>query len=338
MRQILKVGEVCADPGEKAFGGLKVAELADGSSVKVPVILVNGAKEGPILYTQAACHGYEINGTEAIRRIGMELDPKGMSGGLIAIPIVNVLAARYRRGHTLEQLDSEFGNMNRTWPGNPDGTITERMAYVIFEEAVKKAGCVIDHHTGDKPTVSWVFYYEGAKEQEDLARIYGAEYLVAEKAGTEEWKKKRFYGKLRVVCHEQLGIPSICPELDGHDHLDEEAVQLGVRGIRNVMKHLGMIGGRVELPPKQYIVSNTELGYVKASRGGWFVPEVKVGDRVHKGDVVGRVLSILDGFKEVEVLRAPRDGFVHSLNSSPMVWPGVRAAGVDLIVKEITNS
>jgi len=339
MNEELKVGNIKAEKGEKIFGKIKVTELADGSPVEVPVAIINGIGDGPVLYTQSACHGVEINGTEAIRRVIGELNPNKMQGALIAIPIVNILAARHRLGHTPETLDSLYGNMNRTWPGNPDGTLTERMSYMLFEEAVKKADYVIDHHTGEMPTLMcWIYFYEGIKEQENLAKVYGAEYLIAEKAGTEEWKKKRFFGKLRVVCHEQLKIPAICPELDGRDHLEEDAIQIAIRGIKNVMKHIGIIEGEPILPKKQYILSNTELGHVKANKGGWFLPEVKVGKKVNKGDSIGKLFNILDGFNEIDLLKAPRDGIVHNINKSPVVWPGVSVARVEAIVEEITNS
>lgn len=103
------------------------------------------------------------------------------------------------------------------------------------------------------------------------------------------------------------------------------------------MKHLDMLGGKIELPRRQYILSNTEAGHVKTDKGGWFIPEVEVGEEINEGQTVGRILSILEGFKEKDVLESPRDGIVHSLNASPVVWPGTRVAGVDKIVEKIKN-
>jgi predicted deacylase len=333
----MKFGSLTVKKGEKVQGKIKVTELADGTSVKVPITVISGNNEGPILYTQSACHGVEINGTEAIRQMIDQINPKKLSGTFVTIPIVNILAARNRLTWTPVELDYEFGNMNRTWPGNKDGSLTERMSYTIFEEVIKKVDIVIDHHTGSMPTINWIYFYEGDNEQKKLALNYGTKYLVAEKAGTDEWKKKRFYGKLRVVCLEQLGIPAICPELDGRDHLDKDAVKVGVRGIKNIMRYFKMIEGEIELPEKQYITTNTEFGYVKANRGGWFLPSVEVGNQVEANQKIGTIYSILDGFDEIEKIFSPRDGIVHSLNKSPIVWPGVRISRIDKIIEEINN-
>lgn len=331
----IRVGNVSARGGEKTSGLLKAGELSDGSSIDIPVNIINGVNEGPVVYSQVACHGEEINGIEVHRRIFSELDPGKMSGAVILIPVANVLAYRLRQSMMPVKLDEYFINMNRAWPGKPDGSLSERMAHVMFNEAVEKADYVIDFHTGWSGMIDHTVFMAEDEKTEELARIFGTKVLVSEATKREEWEKERFSGKLRVVATKR-GKPSICPELGGMLRFDWASIKKGIRGFKNVMKYLRMIKGKPELPRRQVVISN-HLGRINANRGGIFIPESKLGDMLSKGDVVGKIYSIRKLFKEVETLKAPCDGLLYSLWDNPVVYSGANIGLIGKIIKETTN-
>lgn len=330
------VGSIKAAPGEKVFGSLKVGLMADGSPIEIPVILINGYSSGPVLYVQAACHGEEINGVEVIRRVVNSLNPKKLRGSLIAVPVANPLAFRSKQSYT----PIEFENMNRVFPGRPDGRLSERMAYAIWSNCIKdKADYVIDLHTGVRTMLTFIFVEYGEDEvirkSSELARIFGTEYIVKE-VRDEYWKRIRFGGKLRNVCNEH-GIPSITPELDGRRSLNEEAIKIGVRGVLNVMKFLGMIDGNIELPPKQYILKwSPGEPKITSSSGGIFISKVKPGQMVEEGQVLGFIYSVKT-LDVVEEIKASKRGIVRYVTEYPVINAGDRILEISEVIEVIEN-
>jgi predicted deacylase len=339
----LSVGKVKAKPGEKKSGSLKAIEMPNGSVIQIPFILINGVEKGPILYSQVAAHGMEINGVEVIRRLVTKLEPNDLSGGLILVPVANTFAFAMKQSVVPEILRPGY-NMNRVWPGKSDGTIHERMAYVLWENCIKKANYLIDNHTGGTGMLTHVVFMHEDPKARELAINYGCEYIISEKTGREEkeagtgradWEKERFFAKLRVAAGDE-GIPGITPELDGHSRFDENAITIGLRGFTNVMKYLNMLDNKPELPKKQLILEN-HLGRTKAKRSGLFRAEIEPGIYVKKGDIIGRIYSIWDIFKEVEVVEAPIDGFCYSIADNPVVYEGDSLASVLRVIEEINN-
>lgn len=327
LKDVVQVGATSAQPGSKAYGIIRVGEMADGTPIEIPVIVVNGTQPGPTLYLQAACHGEEINGTEVIRRVLAELDPRKLSGAIIAVPAANILAFRYKQNYALEDME----NMNRVFPGRPDGTISEQMAYALWTNCVKdKADYVIDLHTGSRTMTTFTYIEYGEedvyKKSGELAKIFGTELLVKE-VRDEEWVRKRYGGKLRNVCNDR-GIPSVTPELDGRRSFDEIAIQVGFRGCKNILKHVGMLDGKPELPEKQ-ITLKTSLSDPKviATRGGVFIPTVKLGDKVLRGQEVGQIYSVRT-LEVVETIKAPMHGIVYSLIEHPIINGGVQVVKI----------
>ncbi len=327
----ITVGGVTARKGEIVHGVLPVGNFADGTPLEVPFIIINGAGEGPTVYVEAACHGSEINGLEVIRRlVTEEVRPQGLRGAFVIVPVANVVAFTHRQGHT--PFDNE--NMNRVWPGKPDGRMSERIAHVIWENAIKDADYVIDLHTGNSTLVTHVVYMGGEKVSRDLARAFGVEVMIQEEKDTD-WQKARFSGKLRN-CADASGIPAICPELGGNSKFEPHRIEQGLRGVLNVAKHLGMLPGNPVLPTRQAVVAQGHLTQVKANAGGAALFAVTGGDRVKQGDLLCRIYSIRD-FAVVEEVRSPIDGMVIMVAENPVLHTGDMAAMMGEVVEEIEN-
>ncbi len=340
MSKTIKVGSCRVEAGTRACRCLALPDLfADGQSVEIPFMVVNGAKPGPRLYVQVAQHGVEVQGLDAIRRLLETLDEEKMAGALIYC-LPNPLAFRERAGASM--FDPRPGGMNRIWPGDPAGSVIERVAHAIWTELVRGADAVVDLHTGRRHAPVWVFYEaygvsekaskETCERSEALARLFGAPLLYLE---TEPYGGRK---TLRACCVDE-GIPAIVPELGGEGYFDEGIVRLVVRGLRNIMIDMGMIEGEIELPKEQtklkWTVDPKESG-VFAGKGGVFLPSVGLGEIVSKGDEVGVIYSPRN-FKVVERLVAPQDGYVFSVRENPVVNAGERVLAIPEIIEVLEN-
>jgi len=336
----ITIGGCRVEAGRRACGCLTLPDFfADGQSVEIPFLVVNGARPGLRLYVQVAQHGSEVQGLEAVRQLLEGLDEGEMSGTLIYC-LPNPLAFRERVRATM--FDPRPGGMNRIWPGDPEGSLTERMAHAVWSELVSGADAVVDLHTGNRHAPVWVFYEahgvsekaskETSERSGEMARLFGAPLLYVE---TEPYGGRK---TLRACCVDE-GMPAIVPELGGAGYFDEGIVRLVVRGLRNIIVDMGMMDGEVELPERQTVLKWTadpkEAG-VFAGKGGVFLPRVNLGDTVKMGEEVGIIYSPRT-FRVLERLVAPQDGYVFSVRENPVVNAGDRVLAVPEIIEVLEN-
>lgn len=307
------VGSAVGSAGTKTTGTIAHGTTADGTVLQTAVHVVVGSAEGPVLYVQAAVHGDEVNNVEALRQILSTLNPEQMRGVLIVIPVVNGPAFLARRRHN--PIDRE--DMNRVWPGLTNGSTSSQMAYNLYQQAIRHAQYVIDLHTASSNYLLHTVYGAGDSASRKLAEVFGLELLLEEEVD-QKLKEARFQGKLRNVLNAQ-GIPAITPELGGTNCIEPANVALGVRGVTNVMKHLGMLEGAVIPPARpQTTLRGSHLDHVITSKGGFWIPQVKEGEHVLQGEVLGHVYSLLT-FEVAETILAPYTGYVLGRPNSPVV-------------------
>ncbi|MFP9190573.1 succinylglutamate desuccinylase/aspartoacylase family protein [Natrialbaceae archaeon A-CW1-1] len=290
---------------------------------------------GPTLYVQAAQHGREINGVETVRRLHEHLLEAELRGRIVVVPVANPITFDRVSYTSPAALDDVNPNMNRVWPGNEDGTIHERMAARLWDTA-SGADAIIDLHTGSPEMFPHVVVTEGDEASMELARAFGTDLLLVESAhddAEEEWVKRNFDGKLRVTAHE-AGIPCITPELANHTQILEDAVELGVRGLLNVLRSLGILSADPE-PNGTPTLARNHLGRVRATESGLFRPdpELHVGERVTKGTFLGSVFDPLT-FEEKQRVTADRDGVLYVLTQEATVRAGDTLANVALPLSE----
>jgi len=334
------VAGLTVKPGETKRSVLTFTDFwPDGQTLEVPFTVLHGAKPGKTLYVQVAQHGSEIMGLEGLRRLMKELKPKEMRGTLIYC-LPNPLAFREKARATM--FDPQPGGMNRLWPGRPDGTLTERMAHRIWTELVPHTDEVVDLHTASPHCPAWVFYEadgvsekapkETAARSEEMARLFSAPILYVE---TEPYGGRK---TLRACCVDK-GIPAIVPELGGHGCFEEEIVRIAHQGLRNIMIDLGIIDGEVKLPKRQVKLkwrADPKVYVAHSQKGGVFIPTVKLGDTVKKGQEVGYIYSPRT-FETLETLTAPQDGYVFTVRENPVAQPGDGLVGVPEIMEWLDN-
>ncbi|KTG30247.1 succinylglutamate desuccinylase/aspartoacylase family protein [Haloferax profundi] len=316
-----------------------LARLPSGVPVQTTVHVYepDDGTDGPTLYLQAAQHGREINGTEVLRRLHGRLERSDLTGRVVAVPIADPLTFDRVSYVTPEAIDSIHSNMNRVWPGDPDGSIHERMAASLWEYA-GDADAIVDLHTGSPDMLTHTVYRQNDDASRDLAEAFGVDLLLAEAAGEDaeqEWSERNFDGKLRVAATE-AGIPSITPELAHNKQLVESAIVAGVDGLLNVCRSLGILPGAVDSWDGQ--TYRNHLGRVSADTSGLFVAreDLELGREVHPGDHLGWVYDPTK-YTVLQEVEAERAGVVYSITREATVTAGKTLVGVALPLEEGGN-
>ncbi|MFX1513820.1 MAG: succinylglutamate desuccinylase/aspartoacylase family protein [Promethearchaeota archaeon] len=302
MPEVIKIRDIVAKPGEKAYGFLKIAENST-DIVKIPIEIVNGSKgSSPKLCLTGGVHCTEYEGIEAITRIFHEINPEDLSGALISCPVVNTPGFQ-RVTHYVNPLDGM--NLNRVYPGNPEGTISEKMIDVIFNELIRLCDYYIDLHGGEpyEDMGQFVIYSTGVGTKEiEVKSAEMARYYLPNVIQTFEGKDGTSSAEVARV-----GIPSITPQAGALALYREEDIQFHVRGVKNVMKWLGMLPGPPE-EPKKDIPTFINNYYVRVKKGGIFYPLLRGEDPFKKGDVMGVIKDLFGNV--IEEIIAPKDGMV----------------------------
>jgi predicted deacylase len=218
--------------------------------------------------------------------------------------------------------------MNRCWPGDPEGSIHERMAARLWDE-IEGADAIVDLHTGSPEMLAHTVYLRGDAESRRLAEAFGTDLLLAETAGEDadnEWDTRDFDGKLRVAATRE-GIPSITPELGSNKQLGEAAIETGLDGLLGVCRHLDLLDG--EPKPWDGTRARNHLGRVRASDSGLFVVDegVEVGMAVEPGEAFGTVYEPTS-YEPLQEATADRAGIVYSIAREATVTAGQTLVGV----------
>ncbi len=315
-----KIGHLRVERGGRAFGFLPIATAADGGELGIPVHVIAGSNEGPKLVIMSSAHGYEIRQISVLQTLFQTIDPNRLNGTLVMIPVANPVS--FEMGARCTWVDSlwgDSGNMNRLWPGRVNGWLTERFCYAISSQVIPGASAVIDLH-GSTSGLAVAYGYLGTGKDGDLdydiSRAFGHEILVYNTP--EEISEKRQQGTSKSWLR-SIGIPSYSCEIGEFYGLESErgkrplselfrgVPEVGVTGVTNVMKHLGMLEGETSRPRAQVVVQ-PELN-LRPSHGGLLVTNVGIEDigRIFpKETVFGTVISPYS-FKELETITAPFD-------------------------------
>jgi predicted deacylase len=318
----IRVRDIVAEPGSRRRGRLKVGETAAGP-IEMPIVIVHGSSPGPTLCLTGAVHGTEYPGTTAVRELTRQLDPVPLAGTVIAVTVTN-MPMYQARSPFISPIDGL--NLNRVAPGRPDGTMTERIAHVLFSEVMSLATHHIDCHGGDITEALWpyaAYRVTGNRAVDEvgeaMVRLYTPRIFALMKEGMA---LAITHGTVTSEAARR-GIASILGECGSDRGLDPADVRTHVNGVTNVMKYLGMI------PGEPTVARDLRLGVsqfvVAAGRGGLVRLAVRVGDEIAEGQELG---EIWDEFGDVvERLRAPARGLVRLIWTHKVVNTG------DLILK-----
>ncbi len=345
MKDAFKIGSLTVERGKTASTRLECSELADGTPITIPVVVLHGKEPGPVLFIKGCQHGDEVMGTLMAREVAVNVDPKKLRGTLLIVPIANVPAYLTRsRGFLLEERGPI--NMGGSFPGKKDGSLTDRIAFTIFHEMVLRSNYVIDLHAGLTGANIYPFAYVvpsdnryGTLEaREGMVKASGMPYVFRvsrERASTFFFRPGpgdydlTFGGQC-----DQRKIPRVMLEMGEGGKITEQFLPMGIKAIFNILNHLGMISGDPE-PLVAQQLSFTNYTQVLANRGGVLRVMATLGSQVKKGDLLARIYGPLE---IVEEIVAPKEGVLLRLMTSAIVYPGAEISWIIEVEKSLNQA
>lgn len=323
-QQPFTVGPVTAAAGTIASGELTVAPRAGDQGTTIPISVINGARPGPVLALTAGVHGQEYTSILALQRMLKSADPKAITGTVILVHVANMPSFLAR---TIYYSPADGKNLNRVFPGKPDGTLSERIAHVITQEVIDRATHVMDLHCGDgneslRPYTYWITTGKPdvAEAGRRMALAFGMDHIVIDRERPLEAAASVYLSNTAVT----RGKPALTTESGGMALTDEESIARIERGIAGVMKHLGM---RADGPPPVAQPIMIERGEVlRSGATGIFYPAVERGHTVAQGTLVGRVTDFHG--RVVEEIRSPFAGEILYVIGTPPISKGEPVAYV----------
>jgi uncharacterized protein len=284
------------------------------AGLDVPALDIRGAGDGPLLTLIAGVHGCEYASMAGLRKWTNSLADRELNGRVLAVPVLNLPAFRAR---TPFVVPDDGKNLNRCFPGNPSGTLAERLAFDAFTTIIEGSDALIDMHAGDmvEALQPFALYDAGPAEARarDLASAYGLGYVIRQEPGPD-----RAVAGTTSASAAEIGIPAIIAEAGGCGLVERSAVEAHVRGLNRVLVSLGMSDGaglQEEAAPTTYL---QRFLWLYGRDEGWWEPSAWVGDAVTAGQAIGTVSSI-DGAQTLEIIVAPADGVLMFITSSPAV-------------------
>jgi predicted deacylase len=291
----LSLGSVSAAPGKKSIGFIDVGD----DRYRIPIVVINGASPGATLGLLGGTHGTEFASIEAVTRVIGSLDPSMMRGAVLAVPVLNRAQFEMRTPYT-SPIDGL--NLNGVFPGDPNGTLTMRIAHAAFVGIASRCDALVDCHGGDvdEDIKGFVVAAEGkdvAVNAESLALAScfpcGLVHVFPASDGMS-LSAQNFYG-----------IPCIMPEAGTPFPVKEEAISFHFDGVMNTLRYMGILDGE----SKRWVqrVSKRRLRVLASESGAWH-PSVELDDEVKTGDKLGKVTDLFGNV--VQVAKAPERGVV----------------------------
>ncbi len=302
------LGDTSIAPGNQASINLPLPGLYSHSAISMPVNIINGKKDGPILFVSAAIHGDEINGVEIIRRLLQNKRIKKLKGTLIAVPVVNVYGFVTQSRYLPDRRD-----LNRSFPGSETGSMAGRLAHTFMQEIVSKCTHGIDLHTaaiGRENLPQIRAKVIDAPDNYAMAQAFSAPIIL-----NAELRD----GSLREAVNE-FGIPVLLYEAGEALRFNEVSIRAGVKGIMRVMQHLGMIPKSKSRKTLTETLIAKSSQWIRTPQSGILRTIAPLGARVKKGDIIGWVADPF-GEHEEEII-AEVSGIIIGKTNLPLVHEG----------------
>jgi len=324
-----RAGTAEAMRGQKAEGYLEVPAGVD-AGMKIPVVVIHGARPGPVLALVAGTHGTEYASIVALERVITAVDPGQLAGTLVVLPLVNQASFDQKVPH-LNPVDGK--NMNRFFPGKMDGTQTERASYAITREVIDRCTHLIDYHGGDldeslRPYTYWgpTGHEEQDRVSKEMALAFGINHIIIWRERPTDPQATRYLDNTASV----RGKPSIVVEAGHAGTTEIEDVLLLITGTFSTMRMLKMLEGAPQ--PVENPVWLEKTVDVTSEQTGIFYPLVKRGGYVEPGMQLGYVTDVFG--KTIFTARSPVAGIVMHICAVPSMKQGEGIATIGVVAEK----
>lgn len=302
----LCIGDFEIYPGEQRKIELPVAKLYTDADVSLPVHIIRAKKPGPTIFVSAAVHGDELNGIEIIRRLISQKNFKITSGTLIAVPMVNVYGVVNQSRYMPDRRD-----LNRCFPGSSKGSLAGRLAHKFLNEIVRHCDYGIDLHTGaihrsNFPQIRADLSDEITKE---LAQVFGVPVVLNSTIIDGSLREAAVKSDTKVLLYEAGEAL----------RFDEFSIRAGIKGIHNVLQHLGMMRKSSRKLKRAPFIANGSQ-WTRANASGIVNHLVELGGQIIKGDVLAEIGSPYGEILDRVI--ASRSGILIGKQNIPLVQEG----------------
>jgi predicted deacylase len=309
------VGTCRATTGTAASGIIDAGARADAGKIEIPVLVANGAKDGPRVWLNGSIHGDEPEGPLAVLEVFKALDPATMSGAVIGVPVINGMA--FEAATRGNPLDTFAYDMNRIYPGRPDGFLSERIAHAHAQAMTAHADVEVSIHSGGAHSyLAQAAIFPQGDPSFALAKALGPGWdLLLRSFSSKGSPGAVMSGLGRAAITLELG--GLCDTLPGRYRHNAGVLR---DTILNILRHYHVIPGTARYAERWLIGSAEVIG---VEQSGLWVPEPEPPLRrpIPKGTLLARVVSLADG-RVLEDVRAPKDCVVFGLRTRPQIQAG----------------
>ena len=284
--------------------------ISDGFSnpICIPLMVMRGLKDGPVLGVTAAVHGNELNGISVIQRLFNEVSVDELSGTIVGVPVVNVPGFMRKKRRFNDGVD-----INHIMPGKEDGNISQVYAYRFVQRFIKHIDYLLDLHTASTGRIN--SYYIRADMDlpavRKMALLQNADIIVHNPPSD---------GTLRGAA-DDMDIPAITLEVGNPSTFQKKLIRSGIDGVHNVLCDLGMVQDEIITTGKATVLCDKSI-WVYTDVGGLLSIPVELRQMLKKGDLIATIRDIFGN--KVKEYFAPQDGIVIGKSVSPVNQTGGR--------------
>ncbi len=317
-------------PGTKKHVTIHISD--QDASTFIPITVFHGIESGPVLGISTGVHGYEYSPILAGQKLINKIDVETLKGTVILIQAANVPSFLGRSPY-VNPLDGK--NLNRVFPGDPKGTLTDRIAHYISTEVIPKCTHFVDAHSGDAPEdlIPYSGYYHNddmpkvSAEGKEMAMHLGFDYILKFQTTGKEYIKK---GSPSLYCSAQafkLGIPAADIECGRLGMVEQGYVKRIVDGLMNLMDGLEMTNESPKDMGKVFISESRSS--IKSEYTGFFYRSKSAGDYVTKGMKIGYITDFFN--QKVQDIYSNANGVILYMLGTPPVNKGETLASIGII-------
>lgn len=301
---------------------------AGDAATRIPVTTIQGSP-GPVLALVAGNHGYEYPPILALQGLRAELSEADIRGTVIMVHVANLPSFL---GRTVYFSPVDGKNLNRCYPGRPDGTISERIAHAITTHVIEKADALLDLHCGDGNESLRPYVYRTVTENEKLngdikrlALAFGIDHIVIDRSRPTDPARSVYCSNTAIT----RGKPAITVESGYLGSTDSGCVDEIARGVRGVMRELGMLNDGPPPLARPFYLDPVEV--LASPATGILYPEVERGAHVSAGQIIARITDFFGA--EIARVSAPFAGTVLYVVATPPITEGQPVGCVGAVTK-----
>jgi uncharacterized protein len=311
------VGSATASPGTTAYGALSIPAGSD-SGLQVPVAVIRGVRPGPVVAFVSGAHGTEYTSIIAMQKLIGRIDAKRLGGTVIVVPLLNRASFETMTPH-INPVDRK--GMNAAYPGDPEGTQTQRALAAVTQQILIPSDVVVDLHGGDldEDLRPYSYWFRGGHAAQDsaglkLALAFGLDHIIV----TDVDPSAPNAGRTLSTQALQRGKTVLVAEAGRSGVVAPADLNALIEGSLNVLGELGMLTRKVTHVSHPVWLAGAG-SRVAADSAGVFYPAVARDTRVKKGQIVGHTTDYLG--RPTGDIRAPIDGLVTFIRGVPSMWP-----------------